>query len=85
MKVKPGTTVNASSITKSYNGFTKNTVNSKSVTIAADGSTVVEIYYDRYYYLMNFDLARVLGEHAGTEFAPAHIRLPLALYLGIHT
>lgn len=24
--------------------------------IAADGSTVVEIYYDRYYYLMNFDL-----------------------------
>ena len=25
-------------------------------TIAADGSTVVEVYYDRYYYLMNFDL-----------------------------
>ncbi|MDY3026892.1 MAG: InlB B-repeat-containing protein, partial [Candidatus Faecivicinus sp.] len=25
-------------------------------TIAADGSTKVEIYYDRYYYLMNFDL-----------------------------
>ena len=24
--------------------------------IAADGSTVVEIHYDRYYYLMNFDL-----------------------------
>lgn len=24
--------------------------------IAADGSTVVEVYYDRYYYLMNFDL-----------------------------
>ena len=24
--------------------------------IAADGSTVAEIYYDRYYYLMNFDL-----------------------------
>ena len=24
--------------------------------IAADGSTVVEIYYDRYYYLMNFDM-----------------------------
>ena len=36
-------------------------------------------------YLMNFDLARVWEEHAGTEFAPAHIRLPLALYLGIHT
>ena len=27
-----------------------------STPIAADGSTVVEIYYDRYYYLMNFDL-----------------------------
>jgi len=25
-------------------------------TIAADGSTVVEVYYDRYYYLMNFNL-----------------------------
>lgn len=25
-------------------------------TIAANGSTVVEVYYDRYYYLMNFDL-----------------------------
>lgn len=25
-------------------------------TIAADGSTVVEVYYDRNYYLMNFDL-----------------------------
>lgn len=24
--------------------------------IAADGSTIVEVYYDRYYYLMNFDL-----------------------------
>ena len=24
--------------------------------IAADGSTVVKVYYDRYYYLMNFDL-----------------------------
>ncbi|MBO4929611.1 MAG: InlB B-repeat-containing protein, partial [Clostridia bacterium] len=33
-------------------------------TVAADGSTVVEIYYDRYYYLMTFDL----GEDAyGTE------------------
>ncbi len=29
--------------------------------IAADGSTVVEIYYDRYYYLMNFELAGGYG------------------------
>lgn len=28
----------------------------ESATIAADGSTVVEIYYDRNYYLMSFDL-----------------------------
>lgn len=30
-------------------------------TIAADGSTIVEIYYDRYYYLMNFDLGGGYG------------------------
>lgn len=28
----------------------------KQVTIAADGSTVIEVRYDRYYYLMTFDL-----------------------------
>ena len=40
---------------KTYEGFYSLSydVNSQ---IAADGSTVVEIYYDRYYYLMNFDL-----------------------------
>lgn len=27
-----------------------------SITVAADGSTEVNIYYDRYYYLMNFEL-----------------------------
>ena len=27
-----------------------------SITVAADGSTVINIYYDRYYYLMNFNL-----------------------------
>ena len=32
---------------------------------------------------LNIDLARVWGEHAGTEFAPAHIRLPIVLYLGV--
>ena len=29
-----------------------------------------------------FDAARVWGEHAGTEFSPAHIRFPVVLYLG---
>ena len=50
----PGTTVKASSITKSYNGFTKNTVNSKSVTIAADGSTIMNVYYDRVLCTVNY-------------------------------
>ena len=51
---RPGTTVKASSITKSYNGFTKNTVNSKSVTIAADGSTIMNVYYDRVLCTVNY-------------------------------
>ncbi len=29
-----------------------------------------------------FDAARVWGEHAGAEFSPAHICLPVVLYLG---
>lgn len=57
--------------TETKNGYTQSPVGDKLATtyegfysllydtttkIAADGSTVVEIYYDRYYYLMNFDL-----------------------------
>lgn len=38
-----------------YNGFTR-LLYDDTATIAADGSTVVELYYDRNYYLMNFDL-----------------------------
>lgn len=30
-------------------------------TIAADGSTVIEVYYDRYYYLLNFDMTGGYG------------------------
>ena len=32
-----------------------------------------------------FDAARVWGEHAATEFSPAHVRLPVILYLGLPT
>lgn len=32
-----------------------------------------------------FDAARVWGEHAGTEFSPAHVRIPVFLYLGEKT
>lgn len=41
-------------VEKKYDGF-YNLIYEKP-RIAADGSTVVEVYYDRYYYLMNFDL-----------------------------
>ena len=42
-------------LAKTYDGF-YSLLYDTTTTIAADGSTVVEIYYDRYYYLMNFDL-----------------------------
>lgn len=42
-------------LAKNYEGF-YSLLYDTSTKIAADGSTVVEIYYDRYYYLMNFDL-----------------------------
>ena len=38
-----------------YAGFTR-LLYDDTATIAADGSTVVELYYDRNYYLMNFNL-----------------------------
>lgn len=41
-------------VAKKYEGFYA--LLYEKPAIAADGSTVVEIYYDRYYYLMNFDL-----------------------------
>lgn len=42
-------------LAKSYDGFYK-LLYDTTTEIAADGSTVVEIYYDREYYLMNFEL-----------------------------
>ena len=42
-------------LAKSYDGFYK-LLYDTTTKIAADGSTVVEIYYDREYYLMNFAL-----------------------------
>ena len=40
---------------KEYEGFYAYNYDT-TLEIAADGSTVVEIYYDRYYYLLSFDL-----------------------------
>ena len=47
--------VGANLATTAYEGF-YSLLYDTTTKIAADGSTVVEIYYDRYYYLMNFDL-----------------------------
>ena len=44
-----------SDLGKTYDGFAR-LLYDTTTEIAADGSTVVEIYYDRNYYLMNFDL-----------------------------
>ena len=41
-------------VAKTYEGFYA--LLYEKPAIAADGSTLVEVYYDRYYYLMNFDL-----------------------------
>lgn len=42
-------------LAKTYTGF-YSLLYDTTTKIAAGGSTVVEVYYDRYYYLMNFDL-----------------------------
>lgn len=47
---------------KSYEGFYN--LLYEHPTVAADGSTVVDVYYDRYYYLMTFDLSGGYGMDA---------------------
>ncbi len=56
-ETKPGYTESpvGKDLGKTYSGF-YSLLYDETVEIAADGSTEVEIYYDRYYYLMNFDL-----------------------------
>lgn len=53
-----GSKVNVTS--KRYEGFYE-LLYDKDAVIAADGSTVVEVYYDRNYYLMTFDLGGGYG------------------------
>ena len=53
-KATTGTTISASN-TKSYNGFTYNANNSsKDVEIAGDGTTIINVYYDRVLCTVNF-------------------------------
>ena len=56
-ETKTGYTESAvgANLATSYEGF-YSLLYDTTTKIAADGSTVVEVYYDRYYYLMNFDL-----------------------------
>lgn len=54
-----GTTV-GENLKKEYEGFYAYNYDT-TLEIAADGSTEVEIYYDRYYYLMSFDLGGGYG------------------------
>lgn len=57
-----------------YKGFTA-LLYDTTTAIAADGSTVVEIYYDRNYYLMNFDL----GGGYGVEPIYARYGAPISI------
>ena len=64
-KGQSGAAVSTSSLAKTYKGFTLNTDKTKkSVTIAGDGSTIVNIYYTRNTYSIKFYKA----ERKGTWF-----------------
>ncbi|MQM72024.1 MAG: hypothetical protein DUD26_06715 [Eubacteriaceae bacterium] len=64
-KGQSGATVSTSALAKTYDGFTLNTDKTKkSVTIAGDGSTIVNIYYARNTYSIQFYKA----ERKGTWF-----------------
>lgn len=58
---------------KAYTGFTENTAHEKRVAagiVAADGSLVLRLYYDRDIYEVNFDLNGAEGETPGTQSVP---------------
>lgn len=67
-----------SDLGKTYEGFTA-LLYDTTTKIAADGSTVVEIYYDRNYYLMNFDL------DGGYGVEPIYARYGAAINVGTPT
>lgn len=61
---------------KEYEGFYAYNYDT-TLEIAADGSTVVEIYYDRYYYLLSFDL------NGGYGVEPIYARYGTPISVGI--
>lgn len=70
--------VGANLATTVYEGF-YSLLYDTTTKIAADGSTVVEIYYDRYYYLMNFDL------DGGYGVEPIYARYGAPISVGMPT
>lgn len=66
------------SLAKEYEGF-YSLLYDTTTEIAADGSTVVEIYYDRYYYLMTFDL------DGGYGVEPIYARYGAPITVGVPT
>lgn len=62
-------------LAKTYPGFAALLYNTKA-KVAADGSTVVEIYYDRNYYMMSFNL------DGGYGVEPIYARFGAAITLG---
>lgn len=65
-------------LAKTYPGFAALLYNTKA-KVAADGSTVVEIYYDRNYYMMSFNL------DGGYGVEPIYARYGAALEVGTPT
>lgn len=65
-------------LAETYPGFAALLYNTKA-KVAADGSTVVEIYYDRNYYLMSFNL------NGGFGVEPIYARFGAALEVGTPT
>ena len=57
------------------------TVSSQGHELAYNAST--ELVFQPFH--VGFDSARVWDEHDGAEFAPAHVQLPIVIYLGIFT
>lgn len=58
---------------KTYTGFTENTVHEmriESGIVAADGSLILRLYYDRDIYKINFDLNGAEGEVPGSQSIP---------------
>lgn len=62
-------------LAKTYDGFTA-LLYDTTTKVAADGSTVVEIYYDRNYYMMSFNL------DGGYGVEPIYARYGAAITLG---